>query len=225
MAYASSTFQQPKQFPPSWRPNPGESIEGMVKSFSFANDKFKPGQRVQICNLIKVNGQAVSVWINHAHLKELFGKSFPEIGERIRIERLADEKPTGGYVKAMYRLTRESTVEATLDQLAPVDPAEPPRPGEDQGSIAGSLKKPPTTTTENASLPDPPPRSVHSWVAFGARLLPDYGDSVDPAASITMGSTSFLPKPNYGSAGDWKPTQQELDEWNKDAPKDEDIPF
>lgn len=152
MSYGSATIgkwlprRQDRKYPRSWWPKPGDCVAGRVVEFGFAPDKFHGGGRVQTCTLRQDDGELLTVWLNLEQLKRLFLAHWPGIGEEIELTCLDDEGRflmiASGKTVTLPRGAGSCQTPQEDDRLptiGPVDPATPPKPDEDVGSIADSI--------------------------------------------------------------------------------------
>jgi len=91
------------EWPPAWKPAPGEVLLGRVLRYSVGAGQYGP---VRTCLLEKGDGSRVSVWLSSCVLLSLFERERPRVGERIGLKFLGRHE-TKGYKKFGLIVDRE----------------------------------------------------------------------------------------------------------------------
>jgi len=98
-------------FPPAWRPVPGEILVGTVEGYDTWEGKYGA---VKVAFLRDAAGGAlVGVYLSSTVLLEEFRKVRPRVGEKIGIRYLGKDEEKG-YHKFKVMIEREMNVEAFL---------------------------------------------------------------------------------------------------------------
>jgi len=106
---------EPDDDAPSWKPDIGDEIIGRVVRRDQIANKFKPDVPTERLVLETDDGDARTIYANHAVLRNKIQKLDPHIGDRIAIRREPDD-PDKKYAK--YKVV----VERASDQVTPADP-------------------------------------------------------------------------------------------------------
>lgn len=92
------------EFPPSWRPNPGDEVTGEVLRYSAT--ELKLSGPCQVCTIGQEDGEPLSVFITGAVLVGEFEKKNPKLGETITV-RFVGKNELKGYKKFVLYVHRE----------------------------------------------------------------------------------------------------------------------
>lgn len=120
---------------PIWTPEPGNEVDGLLLEYAQGVSKFD-GKAFAIATLRTASG-FVRIFVTATVLKRLFGEKTPQVGERIRIRRLADKPTTKAKLFSMRVVGRPPSMTVPdfgtgdVTEVAPDDDAIPPPDDED----------------------------------------------------------------------------------------------
>jgi len=87
----------PDTFPESWRPKPGDAVQGMVVGYSKGLSPY--GEKWIVTLRVPADGKhgeyLLGVWLSHIVLLDQFKRLRPKPGERVAIKRCADHSGKG----------------------------------------------------------------------------------------------------------------------------------
>lgn len=92
------------EFPPSWRPNPGDEVEGEILRYS--ETELPLSGPCPIAVLGQADGEPISVFLMGAVLKGEFEKKDPKVGECVLIRYLGKHEQKG-YKRYVVHVHRE----------------------------------------------------------------------------------------------------------------------
>lgn len=98
-----------EDFPPAWKPAPGEILVGTVEAYDTWEGKYGPVKVVVLRD--DAEGNLVSVYLGATVLYEEFRKLRPRPGETVGIRYLGKDEDRG-YHKYKVMVERETDVEA-----------------------------------------------------------------------------------------------------------------
>lgn len=117
---------------PIWTPEPGDQIDGLFVEYTQGTSKFdgKP----LVIGTLRTAGGFVRIFVSQAVLKRLFREWKPQLGERVRIRRLADKTTTKAKLFSMRVVGRPPSTmvpdfgAGDVTQAVPPDDDEMPPP-------------------------------------------------------------------------------------------------
>lgn len=112
-------LREQSQYPPSWRPEPGQSVCGRIVRYSVAPGRY--GQ-VNVVTLLTDAGDRIAVWLGATALLAQFRELRPKVGERVGIAYLG-RHPEKGY--HLHRVVVERDQEPTFELRGGEDAEQP----------------------------------------------------------------------------------------------------
>lgn len=107
-------------YPPSWQPEPGETIKGVFLRLEQGNTQFGPAPIVIVA--VEPDGEERSVWVFYESLKTQLLRAAPAAGERVAIRYDGQQQvknPTAGR-RSTFHAYRVA-VDRPKQQTGPVD--------------------------------------------------------------------------------------------------------
>lgn len=173
--YTSDNFEQ-EEYPPSWKPDVGDFLGGIVKRYSQGSTEYRGQVREHPIAIIEVEiidggadvrqGEEVGFWLLHTVALSKFEKLAPRPGERVGIRKV--ESPEGkDYHNYIVRVDRETEDEEVPDFSRfktnasdhghapdePRDPVEDTVHGTGPGAPGGGDQAPPPAGSGDDNLP------------------------------------------------------------------------
>lgn len=85
-------------WPPAWKPEPGDVLVGTVERYDIGQTQYGP---VRTCTIRTDQGERLAIWLSTTVLLDQFRRERPKPGERIGVKYLG-KHPEHGYHR--YRL-------------------------------------------------------------------------------------------------------------------------